>query len=147
MDAVLCAQGKVRTMLNSKVKNIDWLQLVRFFLVGGFTAGVYFGLLFLFHSQLEIAAIVSSSVAYIIGVAVNYLLHYVWTFKSSEQHKVAIVRYLLMCFAGFLINISILYVGLNASGSNFIPVQAVAIIGILFWNFLVSSLWVFSSKD
>jgi putative flippase GtrA len=127
--------------------DINWLQLLRFFVVGGFTAGIYFFLIYLLHYQLKFPATASSSAAYIIVVVINYLLHYVWTFESNQLHKVAISRYLLMCLAGFLINISILYFGLNTSGNNFIVVQAIAFIAILLWNILASSLWVFKSKN
>jgi len=146
LDSMLCSERKVAGMQKGVWRKIDWLELSRFVFVGGSTCALYFLLIFLFVEILGIAAIVSSSIAYVLIVALNYLLHYTWTFKSDEQHKLAIVRYLLMCLTGFLINGFILWVGLNANESNLFPVQVVAMLGVLLWNFIASTFWVFNSR-
>lgn len=133
-------------VFDNYVSSADRIMFLRFVIVGGVTAAIYFGVIFFLIGKLTVEAVTASSIAYIMAVALNYMLHYMWTFKSNEKHYGAFLRYLAMCAIGFLINFFVLYLGINTLENNYVIIQLVAIIGILLWNFLVSYLWVFNSQ-
>ena len=116
---------------------------LRFGAVGAATAALYYSLLFAGVELLKINAVVTSSAAYVLVIAANYLLHYSWTFTASSPHTTALKRYLVMTGCGFFINVSIMYVGVSLLQLNYLLIQTVAIGVIVVWNYCLSSLWVF----
>lgn len=120
-------------------------KLIRFCVVGVLTALLQATLL---YGGVELAGgnpAIVSSVAFVIVVAFNYLMHYSWTFAEPAPHTQTFSRYLFMIFCGFLINGSIMYVGVTQFDINYLLVQAVAFIAVIAWNFSVALLWVFRS--
>ena len=118
-------------------------KLVRFSIVGVITAGVHYGLLFLLVEFLDLQTTLASSVGFLVAVALNYLMHYSWTFAAPVPHGRAVFRYIVMISLGFLINGGVMQFGVLMLGFNYLLVQLVAFVAVITWNFLVSSLWVF----
>lgn len=122
--------------------SIIWRSF-RFAVVGVATAALYYGLLYAGVEYLKLNAVLTSSVAYVIVIVANYLLHYSWTFAVSSPHTTALKRYLIMTTCGFFINGSIMYIGVSMLQFNYLLIQAVAMGVIIVWNYCLSSLWVF----
>ena len=118
----------------------------RFAVVGFVTAALYYGLLFVGVELLQLNVVLTSSLAYVIVIAANYMMHYSWTFTVSGPHATALKRYLIMTSCGFFINASIMYIGVSILQLNYLWVQAVAMAVIIVWNYCISSLWVFRDK-
>ena len=118
-------------------------RLFRFGIVGGTTAALYYALLYVAVEWLEAGAVLSSAVVYLIVIALNYLMHYSWTFAVSSPHTTALKRYLVMTGCGFFINVSVMYIGVSVLHANYLLAQTVAMVVIIVWNFTLSSLWVF----
>lgn len=78
-------------------------DLLRWFLVGSVTVGIdwiiFINLLPLFHS-VALTNLVSIS----ISVVFNYISHYMWTFKSTQQHLQSVFRYLATFVGGYFLN-------------------------------------------
>jgi len=121
------------------------VHLFRFGIVGLLGTAVYYIALWTMVEELRLSVLVATSIAYPLVVLENYLLHYVWTFKSTIGHTVAFPRFLLMNVAGFFINLGIMFAGVEKLALNYLVVQAVAIIVIVCSNFLLSSIWIFRS--
>lgn len=118
-------------------------QLLRFVLVGGLTAAVYYGVLFVLVEFFAVGVLTASSSAYIGAIVLNYWLHHAWTFASQVPHQVATVRYIMMCAVGFLINYTVMFLGVKDDDSHYLLVQTLAVACVVVWNFIVSSLWVY----
>ncbi len=118
-------------------------KLFRFTVVGLITAAVHYGLLFLLVEFLGLQATIASSLGFLVAVAVNYLMHYSWTFAAPVPHGHALLRYIVMISLGFLINGGFMQFGVVALELNYLLVQLLAFVAVISWNFLVSSLWVF----
>lgn len=118
-------------------------RLVRFGLVGFITAVVHYGLLYLLVEYAGLQATLSSSLGFLVAVAVNYGMHYSWTFAAPVPHGRAVTRYIVMIALGFLINGGVMQVGVEMLEMNYLLVQLAAFACVITWNFLVSSLWVF----
>ena len=118
-------------------------HILRFSVVGVTTAVVYYGLLFAGVEGLPLDAVLVSAMAYPVILAVNYLLHYRWTYATSSPHTIALKRYLFMTGCGFLINVSIMYFGVSFLHANYLLVQTIAMAVVIAWNYGMSTLWVF----
>lgn len=118
-------------------------RLFRFGIVGGITAALYYALLYVGVEWLKVGAVLSSAVVYLIVIAINYLMHYSWTFAISSPHTTALMRYLVMTGCGFFINVSVMYIGVSVLHANYLLAQTAAMVMIIVWNFTLSSLWVF----
>ena len=121
-------------------------RLSKFAIVGALGTVVYYAALWGMVEHLGIPVLWASSTAFLLVVTENYLLHYLWTFNSTEDHAVALPRFLFMSAMGFGINWVIMYMGVQWQGIHYLLVQAVAIGAVVTWNFLLSSLWIFRSS-
>jgi putative flippase GtrA len=85
----------------------------------------------------------STSIAFLIVVIENYLLHYWWTFRSNEPHTKAFRRFVFMNIVGFFLNWSIMYLGVQHFQLGYLWIQAIAIAVVVVWNFVLSNFWIF----
>jgi putative flippase GtrA len=118
-------------------------RLLRFGLVGGSSAVIYFLLLYLGVDLLQIDATLASSITYLVVIAYNYLMHYSWTYKATAPHASALRRFVLMNLVGFCLNAAIMFGGVTLLGLNYLLIQTLAIGVVVAWNYCMYSLWVF----
>ena len=122
---------------------LDARTLTRFAIVGVVTALVHYGLLYALVEWVDVQSTLASSAGFVVAVAVNYLMHYSWTFSAPVPHGRALWRYVVMVSLGFLINGGVMQLGVFHLEINYLMVQLVAFALVITWNFVVSSLWVF----
>ena len=118
-------------------------RVIRFAVVGLLTALVYYGLLLFAVEIAGLGPVVASGICYVLAVILNYMLHYHWTFTATAGHSVVVNRYVAMLCGGFVLNVLVMYSGVNVLGWNYLLVQTGAIGLIAVWNYCLSSLWVF----
>lgn len=123
---------------------------LRFALVGGLTALIHYGVLYIGVTQLAWSSTVASSVGFVIAVIFNYFSHYGWTFAGgadyqSPPHGRTLLRYLVMVACGFIINGVIMTLGVQLLGWHYLVVQLLAYIVVVSWNFILANVWVFRS--
>jgi putative flippase GtrA len=121
-------------------------MILRFLLVGGSTALLYFGLTYVLVESLALEAVLASSAAYLVAVCYNYLLHYYWTFASDAAHNRVVVKYVLTCLGGVALNGLVMHYGVRLLPLHYLVVQLIAAGTLVCWSFSVSTLWVFSRK-
>jgi putative flippase GtrA len=122
-------------------------RALRFGIVGTITAGCYFLLMFILVDVLHVQVMLATAVVYIVVAIGNYLSHHKWTFKSTERHGVAFPRFIASGVIGFSLNWGVMYFGVQKMQIYYLLVQAVAIVAIVLWNFIVGSLWVFAKSS
>ena len=120
-----------------------WAKTFRFGIVGVGTAIVHYGLLFLGVEILQLTATVASSLGFVVSVIFNYLMHYRWTFNEPAPHGRTLRRYLVMISCGFLLNAGVMYAGVQWWTLNYLLTQALAMVVVVSWNFVMSNVWVF----
>jgi len=126
------------------VKVQDVKRLIKFGLVGILATFVYYLVLWGMVEILNIPVLLATSIAFVLVTIENYLLHYNWTFRSSNDHTTAFPRFILMNVVGFNINLFIMFAGVNLWDFNYLLVQAVAIVTVVTWNFVLSHYWIFN---
>ena len=104
---------------------------------------VYYLVLWLLVEIAGIQVLIASSIAFILVVLENYVLHYFWTFSSSANHMNALPKFSMMSLAGFWLNLGIMFLGVEYLGFGYLWVQAVAIALVVAWNFVISIRWIF----
>lgn len=121
-------------------------QSIKFAIVGIATAFFYYILLYSLVEHFSIPTTLSSSLAYILVIIFNYLMHYRWTFHSESHHKIAVFRFIIMNIGGFIINVLIMSYGAYIIAAHYLVIQTIAIATIVTWNYTISSLWVYRKK-
>jgi putative flippase GtrA len=121
----------------------DWRRLAKFVLVGMGGAVVFYLLLLLMVEGLRIGVMTATGIAFVVVVLQTYWLHYAWTFNSAALHVKVLPRFFLMSGTGFGINWSIMFVGVELLGFNYLLIQTAAIGAVVTWNFLITHLIIF----
>jgi putative flippase GtrA len=116
---------------------------VRFGVVGVLTAMVHYGLLYAGVESANLPATLASSIGFVVAVVFNYFMHYNWTFGEPAPHGRTMRRYLVMITCGFLLNASVMFIGEHWGSFHYLLVQAVALVAVVLWNFVLSNTWVF----
>ena len=106
------------------------------------TAGHYAALLMLVEI-FNISPVYSTTFGFIFGALINYILNYKITFSSEKNHSEALTKFFIIAVIGAAMNTLIMQFGISHSSMNYLIIQIIATIIILFWNFVMSKFWVF----
>jgi putative flippase GtrA len=121
-------------------------RTLRFGVVGVLTAVLHYGLLYAGVQALQLNATLASSIGFVVAVFFNYMMHYRWTFDAPAPHGRTLGRYLVMITCGFLINAAVMYAGVQWLALHYLVTQALAMIAVVLWNFVLSNVWVFRRR-
>jgi putative flippase GtrA len=122
----------------------NWLQLMRFGIVGGvgFVVNVAVYTLFVHSVGLDYRA--ANVVAWLVAVVNNFLLNRHWTFDAREGRAHAqAIRFLLVSLAAEAVSLLLLTAFVEGAGVAKIPAQALAVAASMPLNFLGNKLWSF----
>ncbi len=125
----------------------NWLQLVRFGLVGGLGFVVNLAVYTLFVHGVGVDYRVASVAAWIVAVANNFFWNRHWTFDAREgvAHHQA-MRFLLVSLVTEAISLALLTVLVEAGGLSKVPAQAIAVAAATPLSFLGNKLWSFKAR-
>jgi putative flippase GtrA len=131
-------------LLDGIRKPANWLQLVRFGLVGGvgFVINVAVYTLFVHGAGLDYRA--ANVVAWLVAVINNFVLNRHWTFDASAgraHHQAA--RFLLVSLVAEGFSLVLLTMFVQGAGIAKVPAQAMAVAASMPLNFLGNKLWSF----
>ena len=118
-------------------------ELVRFGTVGTASSAIYFALLWVFTALTTWPTAVRGTLAYGSGIAFNYLLQKSFTFRSGRRHQQAGPRYAVIHLSGMAINGTLLWLGVDVAGWNYVLVQVVAIGVVTVCSYLGQRFWAF----
>ena len=133
----------LRTILAKRQKAL--LQFTKYFFVGGVAFVADFLTLYFLTDWAGLHYLTSATIAFIIGLNVNYFLAKKTVFKTS---KISNVRkeytiVFLISLSGLLINNGVLWLLTSVFGVFYLLSKVVASIICLFYNFLVRKMFVF----
>jgi putative flippase GtrA len=125
----------------------NWLQLVRFGLVGGVGFVVNLAVYALFVHGVGVEYRLASVFAWLVAVANNFILNRHWTFdaRGDAAHTQAL-RFLLVSLAAEIVSLVLLTVLVQDGGLSKVPAQALAVGASMPLNFLGNKLWSFRSR-
>lgn len=121
-------------------------QMIRFGLVGLCATGTYFVSTLLLHRYVPLSLPVAAAVSFAVVVAMNYVAHYSWTFRSDRAHAAAIPRFLATSVGGLAINTVVVALGGRWPGARQTTILLVGAVVVMIWNYLLSRFWVFIGR-
>jgi putative flippase GtrA len=127
-------------------KPANWLQLVRFGVVGGVGFVVNLAVYALFVHPLGVDYHVAAVAAWLVAVLNNFVLNRHWTFdaRGGQAHAQAI-RFIVVSAGAFVVSLLLLTVFVEAAGLAKVLAQALAVAASMPFNFIGNKLWSFRS--
>lgn len=128
-------------------KPANWLQLVRFGLVGGagFIVNVAVYALLVHGAGIEYR--VASVAAWLVAVINNFVLNRHWTFDARDgRARAQAIRFLLVSLVAEAVSLLLLTLFVEAAHLAKVPAQALAVAASMPFNFLGNKLWTFRSE-
>jgi putative flippase GtrA len=123
----------------------NWVQLLKFGLVGASGYLVNLAVFALLASGLDLAPALSAVGAFSVAVTNNFLWNRHWTFGPGDglAHQQAI-RFFTVSLASLGLNLVVLQLLLAHSSMGELPAQAIAVAVAMPFNFLGNRLWTFA---
>ncbi|WP_395006253.1 GtrA family protein [Undibacterium sp.] len=104
---------------------------------------LYLAVLFNFGLLGNSAAVTGSSIGYLLGSVVNYILNYFLTFGSDKSHLEAASKYSSVLAVGWIINYGLITLLVDHWHIWHWYAQVFSTGFVLCWNFAGSKLWAF----
>ncbi len=131
-------------LLHGMRKPANWLQLVRFGLVGGTGFVVNLVVYALCAQALGIDYRAASVVAWLVAVLNNFLLNRHWTFDAAAGSvRFQAIRFFVVSLVAEAFSLVLLTVLVESAGVAKVPAQALAVAASMPLNFLGNKLWSF----
>ncbi len=134
-------------LLHGMRRPANWLQLVRFGLVGGVGFIVNLAVYTLFVHSVGVDYRVASVVAWLVAVANNFVLNRHWTFDARDgQARFQAMRFLVVSLVAEAFSLLLLTLFVEGLSIAKVPAQALAVGGSMPLNFLGNKLWSFRAR-
>jgi putative flippase GtrA len=135
-------------LLHGMRRPSNWLQLVRFGMVGGVGFIVNLAVYSLFVHPIGVDYRVASVVAWLVAVINNFVLNRHWTFdaRGGRAHFQAL-RFLIVSLVAEAFSLLALTLLVEGAGIDKVGAQALAVAASMPLNFLGNKLWSFRPES
>jgi putative flippase GtrA len=138
--------GLLRRIHLGTRKPANWMQLLRFGLVGGSGYVVNLAVFAVLTGPVGLHHLAAAVGAFCVAVFNNFWWNRHWTFAAREGHAgFQGVRFFAVSLAGLGINLCLLELFVSALEVTELPAQALAVALVLPVNFIGNKLWTFGS--
>lgn len=145
-EATAAPRPHVR-LLHGMRKPANWLQLVRFGIVGSVGFVVNVGVYAVCVHALAIDYRIAFMLAWAAGVTNNFLLNRHWTFDAAaDSVRFQAVRFVVVSLVAAGFGFVLLTVFVESAGIAKVPAEALAVAASTPLNFLGNKLWSFRSR-
>lgn len=122
----------------------NWLQLVRFGLVGASGYAVNLAVFTLLVHGAGLDYRIAATAAFIVALTNNFVWNRIWTFRASDGPAgFQAARFVVVSLAAFAFNLALLFGLVELVGVAEVPAQAIAIAAATPLNFVGNKLWSF----
>jgi putative flippase GtrA len=126
----------------------NWLQLVRFGLVGGVGFVVNLAVYSLFVHPVGVDYRLASVLAWLVAVINNFVLNRRWTFEARDgRAHFQALRFLAVSLVAEACSLLLLTLFVEGAGIDKVGAQALAVAGSMPLNFLGNKLWSFRPES
>ena len=139
--------GLLRRIHHGTRQPANWLQLLRFGLVGGSGYVVNLAVFALLNGVLDVHHIAAAVGAFCVAVVNNFWWNRHWTFDARDGHAgFQAARFFTVSVIGLGVNLVLLELFVSGVELPELPAQALAVALTLPVNFLGNKLWTFDSE-
>jgi putative flippase GtrA len=125
----------------------NWLQLVKFCLVGGSGFVVNLTVFAIAAEALGFHHLASAGVAYVVAVTNNFLWNRYWTFRARDGHAgFQAARFFMVSTSAAMLAAAILELQVSVLGMPEVPAQAISIVMATPLNFIGNKMWSFGRR-
>jgi dolichol-phosphate mannosyltransferase len=136
-------RGHVRVRAGLR-KPSNWMQLVRFGVVGASGYAVNLAVFALLVHAASVDYKLAAVAAFVIALSNNFVWNRLWTFRASDGHAgFQAMRFCVVSLVAFGFNLVVLYMLVEGLGVSAVPAQAFAIAAATPLNFVGNKLWSF----
>ncbi len=118
----------------------QFLYFTGFGAVGTF---VQYVVLIGFAQITDVSPVITSATGFVLGAFVNYILNYRYTFRSTKDHREAMIKFMAVALVGLVLNTLIMAVTTEFFTMHYLLAQVIATGLVLIWNFAGNLLWTF----
>lgn len=119
-------------------------QFLSFAVVGVLATGIQFLILIAAVEWLGHSATLASAEGFTISAAINYLINYHFTFRSSASHAKAVLRFATIAGGGLLLTTAAMWVLTTHTTIRYVFAQILTSAVVLVWNFCGNAFWSFA---
>lgn len=117
------------------------LQMFRYLFVGGGAFVVDSMVLYLLTDLAKINYLISAPLAFLFGVAANFLLTKILVFRQNLRNRFfERVIFFLICFVGLLLTEGIMFFCVNICNRHYFVAKVIATAIVFLWNFFAKKL-------
>lgn len=126
-----------------------FIQLVRYFFVGGAAFAVDFGLLWVLTDVCGVHYLLSAILSFVAGLTVNYLLSVWWVFNvhALNSRLEEFAAFGLIGVLGLGLNEAMIWCATEIMGLHYLTSKIVSAVVVFFWNFLARKYLLFHGKN
>lgn len=123
-----------------------YLNLVKYFCVGGIAALVDLSLFAVFTLWMSFNYLVVGGIGFLVATAVNYLLCIRYVYQSGRRFSVRgeVIGVYIISAIGLTLHEIILYVSREDFGLHLLVCKILAIALVFFWNFSLRNFYLFA---
>ena len=118
-------------------------QEFRYLISGGTAALVHFAVLTALVEWFSAQPLLATSVGFLIGSLINYLLQYHWTFEADGRHHIMLSRYAAVALTTMSINSVLFWTFTEQFDMYYLLAQLVATGMMVVVNFLINKHYTF----
>ena len=86
----------------------------------------------------------ATTIGFIVGALINYILNYRITFNSNKRHRETLTKFFSVAGLGAVINGLIMSAGINMFDVHYMVIQVIATCIVLALNFTANKYWTFA---
>ena len=131
-----------RLVSNPHLRRLFWYTLL-----GGIGTGTHYLIFYLLVNNVGMLAKYATMISFPVGVSINYVLNYSFTFKSHKVHYVALSKYSVVAIIGFFLNVGVVWYTVDGLNWYYLIGQFTATAIVLFWSFGINCLWTFREES
>jgi dolichol-phosphate mannosyltransferase len=134
-------------LLHGMRRPANWLQLIRFAIVGGTGFVVNLAVYALCVHALDVPYQGAAVIAWLIAVTNNFVLNRHWTFDArAGSVRFQAIRFFLVSLVAFVFGLLLLTLLVEGGGVAKVPAQAIAVAASTPLNFIGNKLWSFRHR-
>jgi dolichol-phosphate mannosyltransferase len=123
----------------------NWVQLLKFGLVGGSGYLINLGVFALLAENLGVHHLIAAVGAFCVAVTNNFLWNRYWTFGPGEGlARFQAARFFVVSLASLGLNLALLELLISSGSMGELTAQAIAVAVAMPFNFLGNKLWTFA---
>ena len=107
----------------------------------------HYATLILLVQAIHTNPVIATTIGFIVGALINYVLNYRITFNSNKRHRETLTKFFSVATLGAIINAAIMSAGITMFDIHYLLIQVVATCIVLVLNFIANKYWTFADNQ